>query len=125
MHLGGAADGVNDAREFQQHPVAGRLDDAAGMLADLRVDELAAMRLEALVRAFLVHAHQARIARHIGGQDRGETADSGHFSPGAIKFSGGVYPEIVLYTWTASPLHGPSVWRQIAPTRTQPMAYPA
>ena len=48
------------------------------MLADLRVDELAAMRLEAFVRAFLVRAHQARIARHIGGEDRGETADSGH-----------------------------------------------
>jgi hypothetical protein len=29
--------------EFHQYPVAGRLDDAAGMLADLRVDELAAM----------------------------------------------------------------------------------
>jgi hypothetical protein len=45
LHLGGAADRVDDAREFRQHPVAGRLDDAAGMLADLRVDELAAMRL--------------------------------------------------------------------------------
>jgi hypothetical protein len=36
-------------------------------LADLRVDELAAMRLEAFVRAFLVLTHQARITRHIGG----------------------------------------------------------
>jgi hypothetical protein len=47
--------------------VAGRLDDAAGMLADLRVDELAAMRLEAFVRAFLVCAHKPRVPRHIGG----------------------------------------------------------
>jgi hypothetical protein len=45
LHLGGTADRVDDAREFHQHPVAGRFDDAAGMLADLRVDELAAMRL--------------------------------------------------------------------------------
>ena len=45
---------------------------------DLRVDELAAMRLEAFVRAFLIRAHQARIARHIGGEDRGETAGRGH-----------------------------------------------
>jgi hypothetical protein len=67
LHLGGAADGVDDAGEFHQHPVTGRLDDAAGMLADLRVEELAAMRLEAFVRAFLVRTHQARIARHIGG----------------------------------------------------------
>jgi hypothetical protein len=78
LHLGGAPDGVDDALEFRQRPVTGRLDDAAGMLADLRVNELAAMRLEAFVRSFLVHAHQARIARHIGGQDRGETAGRGH-----------------------------------------------
>ena len=60
-------DRVDDAREFRQHPVAGRLDDAAVMLADLWVDELAAMRLEAFVRSFLVRAHQTRVARHIGG----------------------------------------------------------
>jgi hypothetical protein len=38
------------------------------MLADLRVDEFAATRPEPLVRSFLVGAHQARIARHIGGE---------------------------------------------------------
>ena len=48
------------------------------MLADLRVDEFAAMRLEALMRAFLIRAHQARIASYIGGEDRGETAGRGH-----------------------------------------------
>jgi hypothetical protein len=78
LHLGGTADGVDDARELDQHPVASRLDDTAGMLADLRVNELAAMRLQAFVRALLVRAHQARVAGHISGQDRGETADSGH-----------------------------------------------
>jgi len=65
--MGGAAHRVDNAREFRQHPVAGRLDDAAGVLTDLRVDELAAMRLEALVRAFLIGAHQARVTRHISG----------------------------------------------------------
>jgi hypothetical protein len=44
LQLGGAADRVDDAREFRQHPIAGRRDDAPGMFADLRVDELAAMR---------------------------------------------------------------------------------
>ena len=84
LQLGGAADRVDDAREFHQHPVAGRLDDAAGVLADLRIDQLAAMRLEAFVRAFLVRSHQPRIARHIGGEDRGETAALAHvFSPAA------------------------------------------
>jgi hypothetical protein len=41
---------------------------------DLRVDQLATMRLEAIERAFLVGPHQPRIARHIGGENRGETA---------------------------------------------------
>ena len=43
------------------------------MLADLRVDELAAMRLQAFVRAFLIRTHQPRVARHIGGEDRGKS----------------------------------------------------
>jgi hypothetical protein len=78
LQLSGTADRVDDARELYQYPVARPLDDAAGMLADLRVDELAAMRLEALVRSFLVRAHQTRVARHIGGEDRGKTAGRGH-----------------------------------------------
>ena len=80
LHLGGAAHRVDDAGEFRQHAVAGVLDDAAPVLLDLRIDQLPEMRLEALVRAFLVRAHQARIARHIGGEDRGETAGRGHGS---------------------------------------------
>src|ERR1700731_190647 len=40
-------------------------------------------------------SNKPRIPRHIGGKDRGETADSGHCSPGAIEFSSEVYPEIV------------------------------
>jgi hypothetical protein len=47
------------------------------VLGDLRIDQLPAMRLQAFVRAFLIHPHQARIARHIGGEDRGETAGGG------------------------------------------------
>jgi hypothetical protein len=35
------------------------------------------MRFEAFVRAFLIGTHQARIADHIGGEDRGETAGGG------------------------------------------------
>ena len=56
------------------------------MPADLRIDQFDEMRLEALVRAFLIRAHQARIAHHIGGEDRGETAGGGrggHCSCGA------------------------------------------
>src|SRR6266700_3930639 len=80
LHLGGAAHRIYDAREFHQQAVAGSLDDAALMLLDLGIDELPAMRLETLVRAFLVRPHQARIARHISGEDRGQTAGRGHGS---------------------------------------------
>ena len=40
------------------------------------------MRLQAFVRPLLIGPHQARIARHVGGKDRGETADRRHVLPG-------------------------------------------
>ena len=43
------------------------------MLGDRRIEELAAQRLEAFERAFLVRPHQPRVACHIGGEDRGKT----------------------------------------------------
>jgi len=78
LDFGSAAHRVDDTGEFRQHTVTGGLDDAAVMLAGLRVDDFAHMRLEALVRAFLVRSHQARIADHIGREDCGETAGRGH-----------------------------------------------
>jgi hypothetical protein len=86
LDLAGTAHRVDDAGEFCQHAVAGGLDDPAVMLADLRINEFEEMRLEPFVRALLVHAHQARIAHHIGREDRGETTGgsrSGHCSDGA------------------------------------------
>ena len=44
------------------------------VLGDLRIEELAAQRFEAFERALLIRPHQPRIARDIGGEDRGETA---------------------------------------------------
>jgi len=72
-----AAHGVDHAGEFRQHTVAGGLDNAAVMLANLRIEQFDEMRLEALVRAFLIHTHQARITHHIGGEDRGQSTGSG------------------------------------------------
>ena len=51
------------------------------MLLDLWIDELTEMRLEALVRPLLIRPHQARVSRHIGGEDCSEAADSGHGAP--------------------------------------------
>jgi hypothetical protein len=45
---------VDHAGEFRQHAVPGGLDDPAMMLADFRMDQFDEMRLEALVRAFLI-----------------------------------------------------------------------
>jgi len=47
------------------------------VLGDLRIHKLAAMRLQAIERSFLVRPHQPRVPRHIGGEDRGETALDG------------------------------------------------
>jgi hypothetical protein len=74
LHLGSAAHRVDDTGEFREQAVAGVLDDVAPVLLDLRIDQLPEVRLEAFVRTLLVRPHQTRIARHIGGEDRGETA---------------------------------------------------
>jgi len=72
LYRDGTAHRVDDAGKFHQHAVAGGLDDAAVMLGDFRIEELAAQRLEAFERALLVRPHQPRVPRHIGGEDRGE-----------------------------------------------------
>jgi len=83
-----AAHRVDDAGEFDQHAVAGGLDDAPSVLADFRIDQLAPVRLEAGERALLVGAHQPGIAGDVGGEDGGEPARAGemfgerHFSQG-------------------------------------------
>ena len=78
LHLDRAAHRIDDAGKLDQQAVAGGLDDAAVVLGDLRIDELAPQRLEAFERAFLVRAHQPRIARDIGGEYRSETAGLAH-----------------------------------------------
>jgi hypothetical protein len=52
------------------------------VLVDLWINQLQEVRFEALVRAFLVGTHQARIPRHISGEDRSEATDRGHVLPG-------------------------------------------
>jgi hypothetical protein len=47
------------------------------------------------VRSFLIRTHQARIAGHIGGEDRGEAAERGHFSP-VVDFLNRTYLETSL-----------------------------
>ena len=54
LHRDRAGDGVDDARELDQHAVAGGLDDAAVVLGDLRIDQFAAMRSKPRQSAGLV-----------------------------------------------------------------------
>ena len=74
LHLDRAAHRVDDAGEFDQQPVARRLDDAALVLLDLGVAEFAPDRAQGRERAFLVPAHQPRVAGDIDRKDRRETA---------------------------------------------------
>jgi hypothetical protein len=58
LHFDRAAHRVDDAGKFHQQAVAGGLYDAAVVFGDLQIKEIAAQRLEAFVRAFLVRPHQ-------------------------------------------------------------------
>src|SRR6202011_1060390 len=78
LHLDRATYRIDDAGKFHQQAVAGGLDEAAPMLGDLRIDELAAQRFEAFERTLFIRPHQPRIPRYIAGQDRGETPGLAH-----------------------------------------------
>jgi len=80
LHRDRAAHRIDGAGELDQPAIAGGLDDATVVLGDLRIDEIMPQRFEAFVRAFLVRSRQPRIPRHIGGEDRGETAGLAHSS---------------------------------------------
>ena len=70
----GAGDRLDDARELDQDAVAGGLDDAALVLGDVRIDQVAAMRLEPRQGAGFVLAHQPAVAGDIGGENGREPA---------------------------------------------------
>ena len=82
LHLNGAADGVHNAAEFDQRPIACALDDATVMHGDGRVDEVAAERPQAGQGAILVRAGKPAEADDIRGKDGGKFPALGH-SPAA------------------------------------------
>jgi hypothetical protein len=83
LHFDGAAHRIDDAREFDEEPVAGGLDDAAPVLSDLRIAQLAPDRLQRSERAFLVVSHRPRIAGDIGRQNRRQPAFDALALPGS------------------------------------------
>jgi hypothetical protein len=81
LKLDPAPHGVDDAGKFREQAVAGVLHDPPAVLGDLRMDQFLEVPSEPPVGSLLISAHQARVAGHVGGEDRGEAADRGHFSP--------------------------------------------
>ena len=69
-----ASDRLDDARELDQQPVAGRLDDAALVLGDLGIGQLASQSPEARQGAGLVLAHQPAVPRDITRENRRQSA---------------------------------------------------
>ena len=80
LDLNGAAHGVHNTRKLRQQAVASVLYYSAPVPLDLRRDQLGEVHLQPFVRPLLVRPHKPRIARHVGGEDRGETADGSHHS---------------------------------------------
>src|ERR1700682_4258660 len=58
LHLDRAAHRIDDAGEFHQYAVAGGFDNAAAVLLDLEVDEVAPDCLQRRQSALLIGAHQ-------------------------------------------------------------------
>ncbi len=63
---GSTLDGIDDAGELDERAVAHELDDAAVVLLDRGVDQFATAALQSLERAYLVLAHEAAVANHVG-----------------------------------------------------------
>jgi hypothetical protein len=78
LNLHRAPHGIHHALELGKEPIAGVLYDPAPVLGDLRIDQVPEVRLEPLVGPLLICPHQARVPRHVGGEDCGKAASGGH-----------------------------------------------
>ena len=65
-----AIDRADHAGEFDQHAIAGQLDDPPLMLGDTRIDHFGAMLLQRGQRPDLIAAHQAAVTNHVSSHDR-------------------------------------------------------
>ena len=74
LKIDGAAQGFGDALELDQHAVAGGLDDAAPALGDRGIDDLEPHGLQTSERSGLIDLHEAAVADHVRGENRGEPA---------------------------------------------------
>ena len=82
LDFAGTAQSVAGAGELGQQAVPGGLDDATVMRGDARVYQLGADRLEPPQGGLLVASDLPRVARHIGGENGGQTTGCGHVKDG-------------------------------------------
>ena len=75
LHGDADSDRVDYAGELDQHAVAHKLDDAAIVLGDRRVDQLISVGLKGCERGGFVFGDEAAVFDHIGRDDRGKLAD--------------------------------------------------
>ena len=74
LKVDGAAQRFGDALEFDQHAVAGGLDDAALAFGDRRIDQLQPYRLQPSERSRFIDFHEPAVADDVRGEDRGKPA---------------------------------------------------
>ena len=66
LDLDRALDGIDDAAELDQKPIAHRAYDAAAVSVDADINQISADPVERCQRTFFVRPHQSRIADDIG-----------------------------------------------------------
>ena len=74
LHLDGAQHGIDHRAELDQHAIADDLHEPPMMRAQQRLHDLVAQPLQPGDGAGFVQLHQARVADHIGRQNRGKAA---------------------------------------------------
>src|SRR5581483_4921873 len=82
LDLDRATDRIDGTAEFDQHAVAGGLDDATAIFGDFGIDESLSAGFETGEGAVLVDAHQTAVARNIGR----ENCRKPPLNPGASHF---------------------------------------
>src|SRR5262249_37671354 len=95
-----AAYRIDDARKLDEDAVARGLDDAPAVLRDFWIDDRASVALECGQRAFLIHAHQPRIACNIPGENGREAAFDSFSAQGALLKAAGT--SWASCSWTQS-----------------------
>jgi len=73
LHIDGEGNGIDDAGELHERAVAHQFDSTAAILRHLGIEKILTMLLERRKLADFVLAHEAAVADHVEGEDRGET----------------------------------------------------